>query len=67
VNGEARAGNCETTAEWFSKVWFDVREDYSDSEISNTDETEIFFRLTIDTTFKFEGENLLARSYLKTE
>jgi hypothetical protein len=56
VSGEARAVNCETTAEWVNMVWPKVREGYSDSDISNADETGIFFRLTSDRTLKFKAE-----------
>jgi hypothetical protein len=56
VSGAARAVNCETAAEWLNKVWPEVCEGYSDSDIFNADETGIFFRLTPDKTLKFKAE-----------
>jgi hypothetical protein len=56
VSSEARAVNCETTAEWCNKVWPKVHEGYSDSDIFNTDETGIFFRLTPNKTLTFKAE-----------
>jgi hypothetical protein len=44
VSGEARAVNCETTAEWLST------EGHPDSDIYNADETGLFFRFTPERT-----------------
>lgn len=46
VSGEARALNCEATAEWLSTVWPKLRQRYSHSDIFNSDKTERFFWLT---------------------
>jgi hypothetical protein len=56
VSGEAKAVNCETTAEWLSTVWPKMREGYPDSGIFNADETGLFFRLFSERTLKFLGE-----------
>jgi hypothetical protein len=56
VSGEARAVNCETTAEWLCTVWPKMREGHPDSGIFNADETGLFFRLTPERTLKFKGE-----------
>jgi hypothetical protein len=56
VSGEARAVNCETTAEWLSTVWPKMREGDPDSDIFNADETGLFFWLTPERTLKFKGE-----------
>jgi hypothetical protein len=48
--------NRETTAEWLHKF----RPTLCDSDISNADETGIFFRLTPDKTLKLRGEKCAA-------
>jgi hypothetical protein len=67
VSGEARAVNCETTAEWLYKVWPKVCEGYSVSDIFNADETGIFFRLTPDRTLKFKAEKRAGGKLSKDE
>ena len=56
VSGEASSVNTETTQEWITTVWPNVREGYADCDIFNADETGIFYRLTPDKTLKFKGE-----------
>jgi hypothetical protein len=56
VSDEARAMNCETTAEWRNTVWPKTREGYPDSNIFNADEMGLFLRLTPERTLKFKGE-----------
>jgi hypothetical protein len=52
VSGEARGINNDTTTEWLTAVWPNVREGFADNNIFNADETGIFFRLTL----KFKGQ-----------
>jgi hypothetical protein len=55
VSGEACGVNSDTT-EWLTAVWPNVREGFAANDISNADETGIFFRLTPDRMLKFKGE-----------
>jgi hypothetical protein len=55
VNGEVRAVNCETAAEWLSTFWRKVSEGYPDSDIFNANEKGHFFKLSPERTPKFKG------------
>jgi hypothetical protein len=56
VSGEASSVNSDTTTEWLTAVWPNVRKGFAANDIFNADETGILFRLTPDRTPKFKGE-----------
>lgn len=46
-------------SEWTDCDWEEIRKDFNDKDIKNTDDTGIFYNLTTDSTFKFKGEKYL--------
>jgi hypothetical protein len=65
VSGEASSVNSDTTTEWLTAVWPNVREGFAANDIFNAEETGIFFRLTLDRTLKFKERNVLVASFPK--
>jgi hypothetical protein len=59
-SGEASGINSDTTTEWLTAAWLNVREGFAYNYNFDTDETGIFFRLTPDRKLKFKGEKLVA-------
>ncbi|XP_031340904.1 tigger transposable element-derived protein 4-like [Photinus pyralis] len=56
ILGEASDVNTEVVDNWISTVWPTIKEEYSENDVFNADETGLFFKLTPDKTLKFRGE-----------
>jgi hypothetical protein len=56
VSSEVRAVNCETAAEWLSTIWPKLCQGYPDTDIFNSTEVGLLFRLISERTLRFKGE-----------
>ncbi|PZC76459.1 hypothetical protein B5X24_HaOG204550 [Helicoverpa armigera] len=56
ISGEARSVDTNVTHDWINRVWSKFTQKYAPSDIFNSDEAGIFYKLTPDKTLKFKGE-----------
>ena len=56
VSGEAGSVNLIEVDDWINKIWKKIKNDYSDADIFNFDETGLFYQLMPDKTLKFKNE-----------
>lgn len=56
ISGESSSVPTGVPENWLQNIWPTVRENYTDEDIYNADETGFFYRLTPDKTFRFKGE-----------
>lgn len=56
IHGESAAVSPEVTTQWLAHVWPNLRQNYSESNIFNADETGLFFKMTPNNTLRFKGE-----------
>ncbi|XP_026462657.1 tigger transposable element-derived protein 4-like, partial [Ctenocephalides felis] len=57
IVGESLSGDENSTTNWLTSVWPNLREQFSDGDIFNADETGLFYKLMPERTLKFKGEN----------
>ncbi|XP_037303439.1 tigger transposable element-derived protein 4-like [Manduca sexta] len=57
IIGESSSVDQNSTTNWLTSVWPNLRRQFSDDEIFNADETGLFYKLMPDKTLKFKGEN----------
>lgn len=67
ICGESSSVSQSDTSTWLREVFPKLREGYRDSEIFNTDETGLFYKMTPDRTFKFKGEKCIGERWQKSE
>lgn len=53
----------EADADWLRNVWPALREGYSDEEIYSADEIGLFYKLMLDQSFQFEGQQCRGNYY----
>ena len=56
IVGEAAVVDEDKVNDWLINKWPNIRENYSENDIFNGDETGLFFKLTPDKTLKFKEE-----------
>ncbi|XP_066261745.1 tigger transposable element-derived protein 4-like [Euwallacea similis] len=56
IMGEAAAVDGNVMDNWLQEKRQQIRENYEDSNIFNTDEMGLFYKLTPDRTLRFKGE-----------
>ena len=57
IVGESSSVDQNSTTNWLTSVWPNLRRQFSDDQIFNADETGLFYKLMPDKTLKFKGEN----------
>ncbi|XP_026471616.1 tigger transposable element-derived protein 4-like [Ctenocephalides felis] len=57
IVGESLSGDENSTTNWLTSVWPNLRKQFSDDDIFNADETGLFYKLMPERTLKFKGEN----------
>ncbi|XP_030265085.1 tigger transposable element-derived protein 6-like [Sparus aurata] len=57
LHGEAAEADTVSRDEWLEQQWVRVRQDYSEENIWNADETGIYFRALPDSTLTFKSDN----------
>lgn len=56
IHGESANVDSNVCNNWISNIWPKIRENYTDNQIFNADETSIFYKLTPDKSFHFKNE-----------
>ncbi|XP_048511826.1 tigger transposable element-derived protein 4-like [Athalia rosae] len=57
IVGESSSVDQNSTTNWLTSVWPNLRRQFSDDEIVNADETGLFYKSIPNKTLKFRGEN----------
>lgn len=56
IFGESASVDTNVVDNWLTTVWPTIKQDFSEHDIFNADETGLFYKLTPDRTLKFKGE-----------